>query len=153
MEEVAHSPHVNKKLMIFGVLFGIILIGGGVLLRGQFISAPEQMDTPQVENQPAAEASYQEINGVKEFTLNAGSFYYDPQVIRVKEGDTVRIVMYSLSMVHDLVIDELGVRSPMVKAGESGVVEFVASRKGTFEFYCSVGTHRSQGQVGTLIIE
>ncbi|HEY5714693.1 MAG TPA: plastocyanin/azurin family copper-binding protein [Candidatus Gracilibacteria bacterium] len=36
--------------------------------------------------------------------------------------------------------------------GETSVT-FVADKKGTFEFYCSVGSHRTNGMVGTLIVE
>jgi heme/copper-type cytochrome/quinol oxidase subunit 2 len=56
-------------------------------------------------------------------------------------------------MMHDFVIDELGVKIPVTQAGDTSVVEFVADTPGTYEYYCSVGEHRAQGQVGTLIVE
>ncbi len=90
---------------------------------------------------------------VKEFTLEAGSFYYEPNVIRVKKGDMVRVTINSVDMMHDFKIDELNVASEIYEAGESGSVEFTADTVGEFEFYCSVGQHRANGMVGTLIVE
>jgi len=54
---------------------------------------------------------------------------------------------------HDFVIDELNVKMPIVKNGEIGTVEFIADQVGEFEYYCSVGQHRQNGQVGKLIVE
>jgi plastocyanin len=56
-------------------------------------------------------------------------------------------------MVHDFNIDELNVHSPMTKNGESNTVEFTADKVGVFEFYCSVGQHRKNGQVGKITVE
>ncbi len=90
---------------------------------------------------------------VKTFTIEAGSFYYKPNELRVKKGDKVKIVMTAVSMMHDFNIDELGVKMPIVNNGKTGTVEFVAEKAGTFQYYCSVGQHRKMGQVGTLIVE
>lgn len=91
--------------------------------------------------------------GVTTIDMEAGSFYYKPNIINAKLGDKIKIVMRSVSMMHDFNIDELGVKLPVVKNGDTGEVEFVASKKGKFEFYCSVGQHRKNGQVGTITIE
>jgi heme/copper-type cytochrome/quinol oxidase subunit 2 len=85
--------------------------------------------------------------------MEAGSFYYSPNEIRVKKGETVKIVMKSVDMMHDFNIDELDVKLPITKSGETNSVEFTADTVGEFEFYCSVGQHRANGQVGTLIVE
>lgn len=90
---------------------------------------------------------------VKVFEVEAGFPYYKPNLITVKKGDTVRIIMNSVDMTHDLVIDELNVRTPIKKAGESATVEFVADKAGSFEYYCSVGQHRANGMFGTLVVQ
>lgn len=86
-------------------------------------------------------------------TIEGGSFYYKPNEIRVKVGTPVKIVMTAKDMMHDFTIDALNVKMPITKAGQTGTVEFTPTTKGTFEFYCSVGNHRAQGQVGKLIVE
>src|SRR5690606_35640871 len=90
---------------------------------------------------------------VRVIEIEAGSFYYNPDVIRVKKGETVRIVMTSADMMHDFNIDELGVSLPITQSGETNSVTFTANQVGEFEYYCSVGNHRQMGQVGTLIVE
>ncbi|PLX21537.1 hypothetical protein C0584_02325 [Candidatus Parcubacteria bacterium] len=73
--------------------------------------------------------------------------------IRVKEGQKVRIELTSTEGFHDFVLDEFFVASDKVALNESTSVEFVADQKGTFEYYCSVGSHRAQGMVGNFIVE
>lgn len=90
---------------------------------------------------------------VKTITVEAGSFYYKPAVMTVKKGETVKIVMTSKDMMHDFNIDELGVKLPITKSGESNSVEFTPTKTGTFEYYCSVGQHRKNGQVGKITVE
>ncbi|MEY4731380.1 MAG: hypothetical protein RL681_326, partial [Candidatus Parcubacteria bacterium] len=36
--------------------------------------------------------------------------------------------------------------------GQSETIEFVANKAGTFEYYCSVGSHRQMGMKGTLTV-
>lgn len=95
----------------------------------------------------------EDVNDVRVIAVEAGSFYYEPNEIRVKKGEKVKIEMQSVSMMHDFVIDELGIKMPVAQSGETGVIEFTADTVGSFEYYCSVGNHREQGQIGTLIVE
>lgn len=90
---------------------------------------------------------------VQVIKMDMGAFYYSPNTITVKKGQKVRIELTSKDMMHDFNIDALKVKSPIVKAGDTATVEFVADQVGEFEYYCSVGQHRSNGQVGTLIVE
>lgn len=90
---------------------------------------------------------------VREIALEAGSFYYAPNEIRVKAGERVRVTMTSKDMMHDFNIDELGVKVPVTQAGNSATVEFFVDTPGTYEYYCSVGNHRQMGQKGMLIVE
>ena len=72
--------------------------------------------------------------------------------LTVNEGDKVRIEFTSGQGFHDLVVDEFGAATSQVKDGESTSVEFTADKKGTFEYYCSVGSHRQMGMKGNLIV-
>ncbi len=88
-----------------------------------------------------------------EFTVSGGNFYFKPNIMRVKEGDTVTITFKNSDGFHDFKIDELGVATSQIKSGAEEKVTFVASKKGSFEYYCSVGEHRKNGMKGTLIVE
>ena len=70
----------------------------------------------------------------------------------VNQGDKVRIEFKSGQGFHDFVVDEFNAKTDRIKDGESTSVEFVADKKGTFEYYCSVGSHRQMGMKGKLIV-
>jgi len=86
------------------------------------------------------------------FALDGFNFGFSETEIRVKKGDTVHIDLTSTEGFHDLVINELDVSTDRVYAGETVSVEFSADQTGEFEYYCSVGNHRTQGMVGKLIV-
>ena len=73
--------------------------------------------------------------------------------LKVKQGDKVRIEFSSESGFHDWVVDEFNAATLQVQTGATTTVEFIADKKGTFEYYCSVGKHRQNGMVGKLIVE
>ena len=93
------------------------------------------------------------LDNIQTIDIEAGSFYYSPNVIRVKEGDIVRVNITGVDMMHNFTLDEFNVESDTVKPGETTTVEFFADKVGEFEFYCGIGEHRANGQVGTLIVE
>ena len=95
---------------------------------------------------------------VKTFTLTGENFKFvmggvDNPDLKVKVGDTVRIEFTSKQGFHDWVVDEFNAATAQVRAVNSTSVEFVADKAGTFEYYCSVGSHRQQGMKGNLIVE
>lgn len=90
---------------------------------------------------------------VQTIDVEAGSFYYKPNEIMVKKGQKVKIVITAVSMMHDFNIDELDVKMPIVQNGSTGTVEFTPDKTGEFEYYCSVGQHRANGQVGKIIVQ
>ena len=83
-------------------------------------------------------------------------FYIDgvenPDII-VKQGEKVRIEFSSQQGFHDWVIDEFNIFTQRVQSGSVPAIEFVADKKGTFEYYCSVGEHRANGMKGKFIVE
>ncbi|MBL8029954.1 MAG: cupredoxin domain-containing protein [Candidatus Doudnabacteria bacterium] len=89
----------------------------------------------------------------KVFNIVGNNFSFSPAEIRVKRGDTVKIVFNNKVGFHDLVIDEYSVRTPQIQADKSAEIIFTADKTGTFEYYCSVGQHRAMGMKGNLIVE
>ena len=73
--------------------------------------------------------------------------------LKVKEGDKVIIKFTNTAGLHNWILDEFNVATKQVKTGESSSVEFIAYKRGTFEYYCSVGGHRFEGMKGNLIVE
>ncbi len=76
-----------------------------------------------------------------------------PELV-VQEGDLVRIEFESTQGMHDWVVDEFDARTEVVTTSDGvTVVEFVADQTGTFEYYCSVGSHRANGMIGNLVVQ
>lgn len=162
IQEVKTNSNSFNPLVIVGII-AVVAIGGFVFMSGKGTDSmkndesiePSQaagiQTAPDVQTVPDATAA----GGMEEqtITIEAGGFYYKPAEIRIKKGQKVKIVMNSVDMMHDFNIDELEVKMPIVKSGETGTVEFTPDTVGTFEYYCSVGQHREKGQVGTLIVE
>ena len=101
----------------------------------------------------AIDSGKTDISNVKEFTIEATSFKFTPADIQVNQGDTVKINFVNKEGFHDFVIDEFSLaRTQKLSTCGSQTIQFVADKKGTFESYCSVGTHRQMGMVGKLIV-
>ena len=73
--------------------------------------------------------------------------------LEVSLGDTVRVEFTSTQGFHDWVVDGFNAATEMVRVGNTSFAEFKADKKGTFEYYCSVGSHRVSGMKGKLVVE
>ncbi len=153
----------TKVPLVLAVVAAVAVLGiGAVIFRETRSKSPESptiVETPPAQNpspspitneMPASDSGVPET--VVVIDVEAGSFYYKPNVITVKKGQPAKIVLSSKDMMHDFNIDELNVRLPIVKSGNTGEVEFVADKVGEYEYYCSVGQHRKNGQVGKFIV-
>jgi plastocyanin len=89
----------------------------------------------------------------KTFNITGGNYYFVPSKITVNQGDKVTFVMTNGGGFHDLVIDELGVKTAMTKSGETATATFTASKRGSFVYYCSIKGHRQKGMSGTLTVQ
>lgn len=113
------------------------------------LSGGEQ--TPKAEGMPQAPAPSN--NQIKEFTVVGSNFKFSVGEIRVKKGDTVKIVFKNEQGHHDWQVDEFNAATKAIEAGEQDTVQFVADKVGQFEYYCSVMQHRKMGMKGTLMVE
>jgi cytochrome c oxidase subunit II len=167
-----------KKLFVILILISLILIigcssepeptictqdvqvcpGGLILSREgpncEFATCPEVAEVP--EDEIVVEETNQlteKKSNVKEFTMKAVQWDFQPSVITVKEGDTVKISITSEDVTHGIRLSEYGI-SENLKPGKTTTIEFVADKKGTFSFFCSVPCGSGHRQMkGTLIVE
>jgi plastocyanin len=98
-------------------------------------------------------SSEADVRPVKQFTISGDNFSFSPTAITVKQGDRVQITFKNNNGFHDFVIDEYGVATKQAQSPATEVLEFTADKLGSFEYYCSVGTHRAMGMKGTLLVE
>lgn len=165
------------KLVIgIGVLVALALIG--FIVTSNQANAPtpeeegvpasmEELNTAQDEtadmevameaNTPTAEVDLSTANDVPAdamvFTMDSFNYGYSMEEIRVPAGTTVTINLTNSDGFHDWVLDEFDAATTQISAGDTTSVTFVADTPGSYEYYCSVGNHRAQGMVGTLIVE
>ena len=143
---------MNKLITIIAVI--VIIVGGWMLFKGGEV-VEDASTTPKDESMMSTSTSDVGSDtdpNIKEFTVDGSPFVFVPNSMTVNLGDTVKITFVNKMGLHDLVIDQFNVRTAQIPAGQSETVTFVADKAGTFEYYCSVGTHRQQGMVGTLTV-
>ncbi len=131
-ESSSVSPHINESVQISPQI------------------TPTASSILKVKNSPPIETKEKAI---KEFNVTGKNFEFSIDEIQVNVGDTVRINFQATQGTHDWVLDEFGARTNIISGEAKSSVEFVVSRAGEFEFYCSVGTHRSLGMIGKLIVK
>lgn len=90
---------------------------------------------------------------IVDVTVEASNYKFSPSEVKVKKGDTIKLLFKSSGGIHDFVVDEFEVATNQLNDEEEEEVEFVAEKAGTFEYYCSVGNHRKMGMVGKLVVE
>ena len=139
---------MNKLISI--IVIAVVVIGGYTLFKDKAVAPNPETAS---ENNPEGVA-VGEPNGVqvKEFAIDGNNFSLTLAAITVNKGDTVKITFTNRFGMHDWKLDEFNVGTKVLKAGESETVTFVADKSGTFEYYCSVGSHRQMGMVGKLIV-
>lgn len=125
----------------------ILLVGGLLVLAAFVLPAQTTQKSQEVVDLTGSTAS------VKEITVMNDGYTFIPSEITVNLGDTVRITFQNTGGVHDWVLDEFNVATPVFRGKKSETVEFVADKVGTFEYYCSVANHRALGMWGTFIVK
>lgn len=145
-------------MMIGAIVIGVLLLGGYALFANKGASSSTQVvptQTPQVTQKTTVTTPTNSpvVGDVKEFTMTAKKFEFSPANITVKEGDKVKLTINSLDVPHGFAIDELGIKQD-IEVGKPTTIEFTATKKGTFRFYCSLfcGTGHKEME-GQLIVE
>ncbi len=143
---------LSQSLLVLAVI-GLIAAGCGKTTSTNENINSTSNETPSNANSAPADANT--ATTTKTFNVVGTNFSYDPAEIRVNQGDTVVINFTNPDkMPHDWVLDEFsGARTKVLDKDQSESITFVADKKGSFEFYCSVGQHRQMGMKGMFIVE
>ncbi|MDP2950734.1 MAG: cupredoxin domain-containing protein [Chloroflexota bacterium] len=89
-----------------------------------------------------------------EFTLVGHNGQWGPDVIRVTEGETVRLRLTSADVVHGFALKAYGIEVDEVYPGKVKTIEFVADKPGTFLFACTIVCHPGHRHMeGEIIVE
>lgn len=88
-----------------------------------------------------------------EIQMTAKRYEFDPNVITVKKGDHVKLIITALDRDHGFKLDAFGINQKLLK-GDPTTIEFTADKAGTFPFQCSefCGIHHGKMK-GKLVVE
>lgn len=93
------------------------------------------------------------VSEVKTFNITAKRFNFTPSTITVNQGDTIILNITSTDVAHGFAISGYSI-NVRVEPGTTETVRFVADKKGSFTFRCSVICGSGHGGMrGTLIVQ
>lgn len=133
-----------KKKILFVLIGLVFIIGCG--------SADKTtLEVPAPGNEGVDEMIVNEGTGVvKEFDIIAKNWDFTPSTIEVNLGDKVELHVESIEGTHGFSLPEFGINERL-SPGEDVHIDFIANKKGTFGFSCSIpcgsGHSRMQGQL------
>lgn len=113
--------------------------------------------------------------GVKEITVQASEFQFEPSAIELNVGERVRLTFRNADSVeHDLSVMELPMSGPGAHAGgghdgssvtqtpqlhlfaangQKNSIEFTPTQPGAYPVICTAAGHQRTGMLGTLVVK
>ena len=156
MDNIENMPVDNDKggmggMITLVIVIVLIIVGGFYYMNSKKPAELNPTSTPTPT--PVANTSTEADKvAVKKFTVEGSNYKFMPNILSVKKGDNVTIVFKNVGGTHNFRIDEFDVATKQIKGGAEETVQFVADEVGSFEYYCSVGTHRAMGMKGMLTV-
>lgn len=130
---------MKKNLIILSIAVIVVLIGGYNLLSGS--KSGTQNNT--LAGNTAAVAGLNQQSQVM-FSVDAKRWQFTPDIIRVKKGQRVKIIVNNTDTIH-------GINLPDFNAAGNDSIEFTADKVGEFTFrcntFCGDGHSAMQGKI------
>jgi len=137
-----------KAGVIITLIILVVIVGGFFLSRGSGPTGGGVLTGDVIQQQES-----QPLPQVREFDVTAKRWTFDPQTITVNQGDTVILNIHSIDVTHGIAIPDFGVNRRL-SPGNTVRIEFIADKKGSFSFFCSVSCGAGHTRMrGTLIVE
>lgn len=138
------------KKIIFA--FFIILLLAGCSSKNDS-PATSNFPAPGFEDVPEAIVIDQDNIEIKEISITAKQWEFDPNQIIVNKGDKVKLSIKSLDVSHGFYLPSFDINKRL-EPGKTETVEFIADKAGKFVFSCDVfcGSGHSD-MYGSLIVE
>ena len=131
---------MNKFLKL--LIFAVLLIASGVVYQNYY--------------RPPGIGPIKASGHVIEIEMRAkeNKWVWEPAEIHVKAGDLVKLKIFNEdSYDHGFAVEAFGINKRLFPGRETDI-EFIASREGSFNFYCSVPCGQGHyEQIGTLFVE
>ncbi|MBS3123348.1 cupredoxin domain-containing protein [Candidatus Woesearchaeota archaeon] len=142
---------MNKK--IFGLVCGLMLV---LLIVAGCKSEKAAGTTSETATGAVVSEVDEAQNGdFREIEVISKQYDFSPSVIKVKQGEKIRLRLKSVDVPHSLAIKApfLNVNQ-YVEAGTDEVIEFTATDKGEFPFWCAIYCGNGHREMrGSLVVE
>jgi len=90
---------------------------------------------------------------VREIQMTAKKYEFNPNLITVKKGEHVKLVITALDRDHGFKLEAFSINQKL-KKGDPTTIEFTADKAGTFKFQCSEFCGFGHGRMkGKLVVE
>lgn len=164
MEETTQEDSTPQKAknmtpVILAVIVILVLIGGyvGYKMMKSTSSQKEKMETKTQESGESVKNTRTSSESakiqVRTIEVTGANYSFSPSTLVIRKGVKVNITFKNSGGMHSFVVDELNIKTKVIKDGEQETVSFTPEKAGTFEFYCSVGNHRAMGMKGTITVQ
>ncbi len=131
----------NKKILFVILIFCMFL----------FLGCTTQTQTVNTEN--ADQNEVQLTGQTKEIEITARNWEFVPETIEVNLGDRVELHIESVEGTHGFMLSEFGINERL-EPYQDVHVDFIADKRGTFSFSCSVPCGSGHGRMtGQLIVK
>jgi len=149
-----------KKIGII-LIVAVIIVSGVVFLNLEKIEEENTLAETTLPIPNQIESENDAINNgssssplvERKISVVGSNYAFNPKIIEVNQGEKVTITFQNAGGFHDFQIEGYGVGTEKINSGQEQSISFIADKTGSFVFYCSVGQHRAQGMVGTLIVK
>lgn len=135
---------MNKNILIAVGVFLVVVIVGAFTIK-----------KPQIKNPTNSGSRSVNTTGKKvEVEIVGNEYSFTPSSMSVQAGDDVSITFKNAgASTHALFIDGYNIGTSGVAPGKSATLSFTADKTGTFNFYCTIDSHRELGMQGTLEVK
>lgn len=141
---------MSKKhlVLVAGTITTLVLMGAGC-------SQNENTDIKDdaIVQTPTSQTTVVPTGPVKEFTMNAKNWQFDPDTITVNKGDTVILKITGADAAHSFMLKDYDLNIK-IEPGQTQTIEFVADKAGEFSFRCGVPCGEGHREMtGKLIVQ
>lgn len=133
----------------------ILIIVVLVTIGGYFITRQESTAPPKASEESVPEG--QIPPEVREISVTATEFSFNPAIINIKAGEKVKIILKNegrISHNFHFAIEDMLFGTETISGGQTTILEFTApADSSTYAFFCSMPGHRALGMEGNLKVE
>lgn len=148
---------MSRNTILAVLIVGALIVGGFLFYKQLAKKVPESaVPSPQTQELvPIREDHIGDFSKEKTYhqtiTIDSQSFFFNPDVFKVKRGEKVTINVRAHGN-HTFIIDELKINKK-TPDGTTTKIEFTPQKEGAFRYYCNEPGHQEGGQMGTLIVD